>query len=115
MARLLRGDSPPYCFKCQRLGITAGPQPKRKQGMGKSWSRQKGLPPSAKMLTMLKIIHDALGHPGSDKIVIFSQWTRFLNIIENYLQDSGILSELGVEYVRCTFPFSHSRLRTTHR
>ncbi|KAG5928060.1 hypothetical protein E4U42_001335 [Claviceps africana] len=44
---------------------------------------------SSKTEAALQIIRATLNKPGS-KIVIFSQWTSFLNIVQNQLDDAGI-------------------------
>lgn len=44
---------------------------------------------SSKTQAMLQIVRATIKKPGS-KIVIFSQWTSFLNIIQNELNSAGI-------------------------
>lgn len=44
---------------------------------------------SSKTEAMMQIVRATLNNPGS-KVVIFSQWTSFLNIVQNQLDSSGI-------------------------
>lgn len=44
---------------------------------------------SSKTEAMLQIVQATLHNDGS-KIIVFSQWTSFLNIVQNVLQGAGI-------------------------
>jgi SWI/SNF-related matrix-associated actin-dependent regulator of chromatin subfamily A3 len=44
---------------------------------------------SSKTEAMLHILRATLKNPGS-KVIVFSQWTSFLNIIQKQLDDAGI-------------------------
>ena len=57
--------------------------------------------PSAKIRTMLKLLkHVDRKSKGEEKTIIFSQFTKMLDVIEPFLKQKGI------DYVRCKFFFS---------
>lgn len=83
------GDIPNLCESCEEESALEQ-RPSKRSKEPRQWTIEELQPPSSKIVQLMKILARIFAmFGGEDKIIIFSRFTSFLDIIRVFLEDAG--------------------------